>query len=148
MAFGNATKGYVKKHSGGGGGGGTTNYSELSNKPQINGVTLDGNKTSVDLNIGGVSFKDGVINNELKTVTLNNLEKIAFIFFKNGDNNFSVTVSKNQLDAIGGGVIRFAYVSSSGSNQTIQISASIDNNTYSLTVLHNSIDTLINCLYI
>lgn len=53
MAFGNATKGYVKKHSGGGGGGGTTNYSELSNKPQINGVTLDGNKTSEDLNIGG-----------------------------------------------------------------------------------------------
>lgn len=52
MAFGNATKGYVKKHSGGGGGG-TTNYSELSNKPQINGVTLDGNKTSEDLNIGG-----------------------------------------------------------------------------------------------
>lgn len=51
MAFGNATKGYVKKHSGGGGGGGTTNYSELSNKPQINGVTLSGNKTSTDLNI-------------------------------------------------------------------------------------------------
>lgn len=53
MAFGNATKGYVRTHSGGGGGGGTTNYSELSNKPQINGVTLDGNKTSEDLNIGG-----------------------------------------------------------------------------------------------
>lgn len=53
MAFGNATKGYVKKHSGGGGGGGTTNYSELSNKPQINGVTLDGNKTSEDLGISG-----------------------------------------------------------------------------------------------
>lgn len=53
MAFGNATKGYVKKHSGGGGGGGTTNYSELSNKPQINGVELTGNKTSEDLNIGG-----------------------------------------------------------------------------------------------
>ncbi len=49
MAFGNATKGYVKKHSGGGGG--TTNYSELTNKPQINGVTLDGNKTSEQLNI-------------------------------------------------------------------------------------------------
>lgn len=55
MAFGNATKGYVKKHSGGGGGGGTTNYSELSNKPQINGVTLDGNKTSEDLHIGAIS---------------------------------------------------------------------------------------------
>ena len=38
---------------GGGGGGGTTNYNSLSNKPQINGVVLSGNKTSADLNITG-----------------------------------------------------------------------------------------------
>lgn len=38
--------------SGGGGGtGGTTNYENLSNKPQINGVTLTGNKTSGDLKL-------------------------------------------------------------------------------------------------
>lgn len=60
MAFGNATKGYVKKHSGGGGGGGTSNYNNLSNKPQINGVELTGNKTSGDLNIGGISFIDKI----------------------------------------------------------------------------------------
>lgn len=36
---------------GGGGGGGTSDYSQLSNKPQINGVTLSGNKTSQDLGI-------------------------------------------------------------------------------------------------
>ena len=30
---------------------GTSNYADLSNKPQINGVTLDGNKTSEDLGI-------------------------------------------------------------------------------------------------
>lgn len=146
MAFGNATKGYVKKHSGGGGG--ASNYNDLSNKPQINGVELTGNKTSADLGIGGISFKNGVIDNALHTITLPNLEKIGFIFFKNGDNNYSFTVSKNQLDTMGGGVIRFAYVSSSGGNQTIQVNVSIDNNTYILTVLHNSIDTLINCLYI
>lgn len=35
----------------GGGGGGTTNYNNLSNQPQINGVTLSGNKTSADLNL-------------------------------------------------------------------------------------------------
>lgn len=34
-----------------GGGGGTSDYSQLSNKPSINGVTLDGNKTSADLGI-------------------------------------------------------------------------------------------------
>lgn len=147
MAFGNATKGYVKKHSGGGGGGGTTNYSELSNKPQINGVTLDGNKTSDELNIGGVSFKDGVIDNELHTITLSNLEKIAFIFFKNGSNNYSFSVSKNQLDVIGNGVIRFGYVDHEGSNKTIQVSATKSDTTYTLSVLYNGIDTLINCLY-
>lgn len=36
---------------GGGETGGTTNYENLSNKPQINGVTLSGNKTSGDLNL-------------------------------------------------------------------------------------------------
>lgn len=50
MAFGNATKGYVKAHSGGGGSG-TDNYNNLSNKPKINGVALTGNKTSSDLHI-------------------------------------------------------------------------------------------------
>ena len=35
----------------GGGGGGTTNYNGLSNKPQINNVTLQGNKTLTDLGI-------------------------------------------------------------------------------------------------
>ena len=35
----------------GGGGGGTTNYNQLTNKPEINGVTLTGNKSSADLGI-------------------------------------------------------------------------------------------------
>lgn len=34
-----------------GGDSGTTDYSELTNKPQINGVTLSGNKTAADLNL-------------------------------------------------------------------------------------------------
>lgn len=35
------------------------NYSNITNKPSINGVTLDGNKTSEDLHIGsgGVDIK-------------------------------------------------------------------------------------------
>ncbi len=36
---------------GGGGGGGTDNYNDLNNKPQINGVTLSGNKTTSQLGI-------------------------------------------------------------------------------------------------
>lgn len=35
----------------GGGSGGTTNYNNLNNKPQINGVTLQGNKTTQELQI-------------------------------------------------------------------------------------------------
>lgn len=37
--------------NGAGGGGGTSDYSQLSNKPQINGVTLNGNQSSSDLGI-------------------------------------------------------------------------------------------------
>lgn len=37
----------------GGGGGGTSDYTDLSNKPSINSVTLSGNKTSGDLNLVG-----------------------------------------------------------------------------------------------
>lgn len=36
---------------GGGGSGGTTNYNDLTNKPSIEGVTLQGNKTFPNLNL-------------------------------------------------------------------------------------------------
>lgn len=36
---------------GGGGGGGTSDYTQLSNKPSINSVTLTGNKSLSDLGI-------------------------------------------------------------------------------------------------
>lgn len=39
--------------NGGGGGGGTSNYNQLSNKPQINDVELTGNKSLHDLGIAG-----------------------------------------------------------------------------------------------
>ena len=38
-----------------GGGGGTSDYNALTNKPQINGVELSGNKTSDDLGISGMT---------------------------------------------------------------------------------------------
>lgn len=41
----------VKNFGGGGGGGGTDDYSDLTNKPKINNVTLSGNKTSSDLSL-------------------------------------------------------------------------------------------------
>lgn len=52
--------------SGGGGGGGTTNYNNLENLPQINGITLKGNKSDEDLLLIGD-------NNHLSPEELNNL---------------------------------------------------------------------------
>lgn len=45
----------------GGGGGGTTNYNALSNKPQIGGVTLEGNKTLAQIGAGTYSKPSGGI---------------------------------------------------------------------------------------
>ena len=42
---------YLCVNGAGGGSGGTTNYNDLKNQPQINGVTLTGNKTSANLGI-------------------------------------------------------------------------------------------------
>ena len=42
---------WYEVQTGGGGGGGTSNYNELSNRPQINSTTLTGNKTSSDLGL-------------------------------------------------------------------------------------------------
>jgi len=42
---------YAKNHGGGGGGGGTDNYNELENRPQVNSVTLTGNKSASDLGL-------------------------------------------------------------------------------------------------
>lgn len=41
----------AKVNGGEGGGGGTSSYSDLTNKPSINGVTLSGNKSAHDLGI-------------------------------------------------------------------------------------------------
>ena len=38
--------------NGGGGEGGTSNYNDLQNKPTLNGVTIEGDKTSEDYGIG------------------------------------------------------------------------------------------------
>ena len=51
----------------GSGGGGTSNYSQLTNKPSINGVTLVGNKTSADLSISGGS-NENLLDNPWFTV--------------------------------------------------------------------------------
>lgn len=44
----------IATYGGGSGSGGTTDYNDLTNKPSINGITLTGNKTSIDLGINAI----------------------------------------------------------------------------------------------
>lgn len=45
----------LEAQGGGGGGGGTDDYTQLSNKPQINGHTLTGNKSGSSLGLASTS---------------------------------------------------------------------------------------------
>ena len=45
------TEQIIALYGGGSGSSGTTNYNDLTNKPSINGITLTGNKTPLDLGI-------------------------------------------------------------------------------------------------
>ena len=69
-------------------GGGTTDYSVLTNKPQINGVTLSGNKTTADLGITIPSKTSDLTNDSNFIVDAN---------YVHTDNNFTNTY-KDQLD--------------------------------------------------
>lgn len=52
-------KAYIDKH--GGGGGGTDNYNELDNRPQIENITLTGNKSASDLGLATAPTIEGTM---------------------------------------------------------------------------------------
>lgn len=57
-----------------GGGGGTTNYNSLTNKPRVNNVTLQGNKTLSDLGIqpaGDYALEISVVQTSASTIEIN-----------------------------------------------------------------------------
>lgn len=76
MAFGNATKGYVRSHAGGGGGGGTKNYESLLNKPSINGVELLGDKS-----IGSLSGNIQVKLSDIANTNLHNVQNAQTLLY-------------------------------------------------------------------
>ena len=77
-----------KLSEGGGGGGGTSDYPELTNKPQINGVTLLGNKTTSDLGINAdnVMMSDGVTSVEDALDEIISHNKIIYMNDSFGEN--------------------------------------------------------------
>ena len=60
----------------GGGGGGTLDYTQLNNKPQINSITLTGNKSLSDL---GIAAANSVINATDLTVTSNAVNLVSYV---------------------------------------------------------------------
>ena len=63
----------------GGGGGGTDDYTDLSNKPKVNNVTLSGNKTSAQLGlVGDVQFNGAsVVTNGVGNITSANIRSVS-----------------------------------------------------------------------
>jgi len=59
-----------------GGGGGTSDYTQLSNKPQINGITLAGNKSGSDLGLVNAETGKGLSTNDYTTADKKKLSGI------------------------------------------------------------------------
>lgn len=107
-------EGYVEgliELEGGGGGGGTDNYEALLNKPKINGVTLNGNKTTSQLNI---SYPD-----------LKNKPTIPVVE-ANPDDEVEATLNKVNID---GTIYQIPQGGGGGTTPNVQASATVDDNT-------------------
>ena len=77
----------IETSGGGGGGGGTDNYNSLSNKPQINGTVLSGNKTSDNLGL----------QNKISTTNKINSD---FVDDENSNNKFMSEAEKTKLASL------------------------------------------------
>lgn len=90
-----------KLSEGGSGGGGTSNYNQLSNKPQINSVELSGNKTSSQL---GLMSSDGVVANPTgqTTGTLTALEVggTKYAVPSGGTSDYTNLTNKPQVNGV------------------------------------------------
>lgn len=92
----------------GGGGGGTTNYNLLSNKPQINGVTLSGEMTASDLSLVLAEVGKGLSTNdysdEEKAKVANLLAAIEGILTGSDIDSFGDVESalSNKVDKVNG----------------------------------------------
>lgn len=92
---------YIAKNGGGGGGGGTTNYNALSNKPQINGATLSGNKSASDLNLVEAESGKGLSSNDYtdadveKLTGLENITSVGTGLVLD-DGNLSTEITESQ----------------------------------------------------
>lgn len=86
----------------GGGGGGTSDYSELTNKPQIGGVTLTGNKTASDLGLVAAENGKGLSSNDFTTALKNVINALSALITA-ANNGKAIGIVNGALAAIEAG---------------------------------------------
>lgn len=123
-----------------GGSGGTTNYGDLTNKPQINGITLSGNKTSADLSMYTKNEVDDLLTGYITSAQL--VERLA----AKADLIQSVTYDGNQLKYFDPVTQRYQNVPISGGEGSIhQVETKVGiDNSWGDTALQAFINTLLN----
>ena len=90
----------IVENGGGGGGGGTTNYNALENKPQINGTTLSGNKSSSDLGLQDtISFEGTYDSSNNKAATMSDIKDGKLTGYAQTSGNVAAT--DKVIEAIG-----------------------------------------------
>lgn len=107
---------------GGGGTGGTTNYNNLSNKPQLNGVTLEGNKT---LDQVGVLAKNQGSNNSGKFLSVGSDGNVVPADAPSGGGGGSGTPGKDGREIQiqnNGTAIQWRYVGDESWTDLVQLS--------------------------
>lgn len=134
---------YERKALGGGGGGGTSDYTDLTNKPKINNVELNGNKTSSDLglqpagnyalesDIENLQEEDELLKRNLQTTTGSGeevtLEKTAELDFvkpplPRGNTKQNTTTGKNLLNTTNANTTTLNGITSYRSNGVYYLS--------------------------
>lgn len=86
-----------------GGGSGTSDYSDLTNKPKINSVTLSGNKTSAQLGlVGDVQFNGtSVVTNGVGNITSANIRSVSPACTTLSGTTATITANTTYAHAVG-----------------------------------------------
>lgn len=95
--------------------GGSSNYNELQNRPQINGVTLSGNKTAADLSLVHTEQGKGLSSNDYTDSAKQLLDQLAALLKAVNDGKF-VCIQDSEFSV------------SDVESEAVPTSATIDNN--------------------
>ena len=120
----------------GGGGGGSMNYSELENKPQINGIILIGNKTTVDLGLVSQAELDNYVTDTELTTELADYATNASVVSALASKQDTLTTP--QLTAVDSGITS-SLVTQIGTNTTAIASKQDTLTTPQLTAVNSGI---------